>query len=313
MSNLSPRPLIHIGYHKTATTWMQRQLFVPEHGYVQIAGHEDVSAHIVGPHGLQFRADPMKMLISDKSKMATIGQVPVISSELLSGNLFYGGRESDVYAERLKAIAPEARILISIRSQKHILTSVYMQYLIRGGTLPPQKFFRETTEFGYFGFSAAHFEFDRLLAHYQTLFGKENVYILTQESLRKDVDDALMQLAKFCENTLFTTLSDAARQPHVPSYPEHAVPILRRINQIQTGTLNPNPIISFGNTPRGLYKRFGYISRHRLFVFMMGSYRPVSSFVQKNFAGNYSASNTRLSSLTGNPLDLSAYDLLPSP
>lgn len=312
MPVLSPPPLIHIGYHKTATTWMQRQLFTPEHGYVQIAGHEEVSTHVVGPHGLSFSPKPMKMLISEKSKMALNGQVAVISSEILSGNLFYGGRESDIFAQRLKAIAPEARILISIRSQKHILTSVYMQYLIRGGTLPPKKFFCETTEFGYFGFASAHFEFDRLISHYQLLFGRENVYILTQESLKKDIDGTLMSLARFCENTQFAKLSETARQPHVPSYPEHAAPILRRINHIQTGTLNPNPIISFGHTPRGLYKSFGYISKHFPYASFMGSYRPVSDYVQKTFAGTYSASNARLATLTANPLDLSGYDLPPN-
>lgn len=69
------------------------------------------------------------------------GMVPVISSEILSGHPFSGGIASDDYARRLKAIAPDAKILVSIRSQMRILTSVYMQYLLRGGTMGPELFF----------------------------------------------------------------------------------------------------------------------------------------------------------------------------
>lgn len=57
---MSVRPLIHVGYHKTATTWMQQLLFTPDHGFRQIAGHREVFDHIVGPHGLEFDADSIQ-------------------------------------------------------------------------------------------------------------------------------------------------------------------------------------------------------------------------------------------------------------
>lgn len=93
--------LFHIGYHKTATTWMQNKLFFPIHGYLQIMGHEEVSKYIVAPHGLEFDPGLAQDIINEKMKNVLNEQAPVISSEILSGNPFFGGRESDVVAERL--------------------------------------------------------------------------------------------------------------------------------------------------------------------------------------------------------------------
>ncbi len=143
--------ILHVGYHKTATTWMQRKLFVPAHGFRQLASHRDVFDHVVRPRGFDFNPDAMRELIDRAASALMPREVPLISSEILSGHPFQGGREGDVFATRLHRIAPEAKILISIRSQRQILPSVYMQYVLRGGTMPPDRFFAGEDEIGYFG------------------------------------------------------------------------------------------------------------------------------------------------------------------
>lgn len=305
---MQARPLIHIGYHKTATTWMQRALFKKVYGYQQLATHEDVFEHIVRPHGLWFDPAPMQQLISAGIAELPEGAVPVISSELLCSNPFYGGIQSDKFAERLSVIAPDARILISIRAQMRILPSIYMQYLSRGGTMPPSLFFAERPELGYFAFDARHLEYDRLVAKYQALFGAENVHILTQESLKSDKEHVLNRLAEFCGNQLYSGLSGNASKAQAVSYPEHAAPILRRINHIQKSTLNPAPVISLGRSPRGLYRVVGTALKRRPLSLLFGRSRPVSHYVRQNFAGRYTASNARLAELTGGTLDLSGYE-----
>ena len=96
------RLLIHVGYHKTATTWMQASLFRPHHGFAPILDHDDVFRLITAPHGLVF--DPSAAAadeIAARTYAAPPNLVPVISSEILSGQPFFGGRESDAFAERL--------------------------------------------------------------------------------------------------------------------------------------------------------------------------------------------------------------------
>ncbi|MEO0771784.1 MAG: hypothetical protein AAFZ04_01250, partial [Pseudomonadota bacterium] len=231
------RILIHIGYHKTATTWMQKHLFLSHHGYHQIMTHQEVFDLIVKPHGLRFDAGPARSFIRDRLAQVPPDHVPVISSEILSGHPFLGGHESDVYAQRLAQIAPDARILITIRDQMKILPSVYMQYLQRGGTMGHAQFFEGTDQPGYFGFTAEHFEYDLLLRHYQGLFGADRVYVSPQEALKDDMQAASEAVANFAGATAFTTLSDSARTIHAPGYPEAAAPALRRANHFRKSTL----------------------------------------------------------------------------
>lgn len=305
---MSSTPLLHIGYHKTATTWMQRQLFMPVHGYRQLCGHDEVFRYIVQPHGLRFDPEPMKSLIATARQMVELGEVGVVSSEILSGHPFFGGRESEVYAERLAQIFPEAKILISVRNQMQILPSVYMQYVSRGGTMPPAQFFEGTNEIGYFGFSAEHFEYDRLVAHYQNLFGSKNVYILPQENLRSDLRESMVQLANFSGNSRYVELKESAKNPVAQSYPEYSVPILRRINHVQSSTLNPWPILSLGTTPKGIYKVAGYAMKKPPVSTLMKGRKPVSDYVKKNFKGYYEESNKRLAGLSAYPLKIFGYD-----
>ena len=304
---MQKRLLIHIGYHKTATTWMQRLLFMPAHGYHQLADHDQVFKHVTAPHGLRFDPEPMRQLISEAMTSVPNTGIPVVSSELLSGNMFFGGRESEVYAERLKTIAPEARILISIRSQMQLLPSVYMQYVSRGGTMPYRQFFESPIPLGYFGFDPDHFAYDRLVAFYQTLFGRENVYILPQESLKADMDAATQKLADFCDNTDFKGLTPEAHNVVLASHPEYAAPFLRRANYVQRSVLVPNPIFSLGETPWGLYRALGYLLKTPILARRLKTYKPVSAYVQTHFAGRYTASNARLADITGGSLDLSKY------
>lgn len=301
------RLLIHIGYHKTATTWMQTRLFHTQHGYRQLLSHREVHDLITAPHSLVF--DPTQAQAVIRARMSDLkpDEVPIISSEILTGLPFRGGRESVDFARRLKLIAPDARILASIRAQLKILPSVYMQYLLRSGTMTPRQFFTEPADIGYNRFSPLHYEYDRLLGYYQQLFGAENVFILQQERLRNGAEAAAADLATFCDNKGFKGLSPEAKAPHAPSYPEYAVPVLRRVNHFQRGALHENPILRLGDETMGAYRKVGYLLRHLPFQKRLEKYKPVSAFVEAHFAGYFDASNARLAEISGNPLDLHGY------
>lgn len=303
---MSTPPVFHIGYHKTATSWMQAHLFMPAHGYRQLAGHAQVFEHIVQPHGLHFDAGAMQALITKGMEGLQSGEVPVVSSEILSAHPFQGGHESDVYADRIKAIAPDARILITIRNQMKILPSVYMQYLLRGGTMPFDLFFEGTDAPGYFGFTPRHFEYDLLVAHYQRLFGAENVVVRTQEGLIRDMEGWSQALSQRLGAGLFDGLTEAARGVYAASYPEYGVGLLRRMNHVQASTLNPTPIVKLGTTPNGLYRLAGAVLRRPPLKPLLKGRKPVTAYVARRFDGFYTASNARLAALVPE-LDLSGY------
>lgn len=299
--------LIHIGYHKTATTWLQRALFVPEFGYRPLMSHNDVFAMITGPHDLQFDPDVARSWIAEKSAGLEEGAVAVISSEIMTGNMFFGGRESKTLAHRLKAIAPDARILITIRAQPRILPSVYMQYLLRGGTLPYKDFFNGKPALGYTPFDPDHFAYHRLHAVYCDLFGAENVLVSTQEALSKDRAEVTRSIADFSDNRL--TPEGAAPQVDAQgiSYPEYAVPVLRRISHLQKGPVKTSLELTPNSRPGLIYKWSGSLIRGLPTHNMLKTRKPVTNYVQAQFGTYYNASNRALADQITHPIDLSAY------
>ena len=291
------RPLIHIGYHKTATTWMQDRLFRPEHGFRQILTHADVWRDIAGPHPLAFDPAPARARIAERRTGVTPGIVPVISSEILSGQPFEGGHEAPAYAERLARVAPEARILITIRDQFRIIPSVYMQYLSRGGTLPPARFLSGTRTPGYRGFEVEHFHYDRLVALYDRLFGAAAVLIVRQEDIRDDPAATAARIAGFAGAARFTGLEESAADPRAPSYPEYAVPVLRRLNHLRRGPMNPWPPLSLGTPPRDAYRLAGWLLRRPALARRLSHLHPVSDAVRAALEGRFADSNRALAAL----------------
>ncbi len=299
--------LLHIGYHKTATTWMQKQFFLPIHGYHQIAGHSEMFDHVIKPHGLHFDPGFLKEKLASAAETVPSGGAPVVSSELLCGNPFHGGRESETYAARLHQIAPDARILISVRSQLRALPSIYMQYISRGGTMTCDQFFNSSPAPGYYRFDAIHFEYDHLVTLYQEIFGRENVFVMPQESLKDSLQETIGMLAQFCGNTIFNGLQPGAERVRMASYPEHAIPVLRRLNHVQKSVMNPNPILHLGENPGGLYQALGYVLKQPTVSTLLKHHKPASDYVIKHFSGYFRESNARLAEISNQSLPMAYY------
>ncbi len=304
------RPLlIHVGYHKTATTWLQRVLFTPEHAYRKLLTHAEVFETIVRPHGLTFDRRFAKTLIAERLEVETVCKTDVISSEILSGNPFYGGRESDQFARRLHEVAPGALILITIREQFGAMTSVYMQYLSRGGTMPPGGFFAEAPDIGYLAFSSEHLQFHRLVGLYREMFGPDRVLVITKESLDQDHGAVIERIGKFCSNDTPVDLGTDATERIGISYPEYSSGLLRRINHFRPGPMNMAPMINLGALAERVYRGTGALVRRRGMLRACDRWKPVTGLVHKQFRGRFADSNRALQALLGSRIDLIGYEM----
>ncbi|EPX77518.1 hypothetical protein [Litoreibacter arenae] len=289
---------IHIGYHKTATTWLQHRVFVPEMGFTPLLTHEEVDRLIVAPHDLDFDPAPAREALRWQGD----GN-PVVSSENLTGHPFFGGRQSATLARRLHQIAPDARIIVTVRSQEAMLPSVYMQYLQRGGTLSHPAFFAGSGGFGYPGFELAHFQYDRLIALYQSLF--DTVHVMTHEQISADPTQALAELGAALGHDI-PTLPPSGKTRVSASLPQAVAPLLRRINQTRRSTLNPVPALALSREPGWMYRALSFGAGRRLAKPLLTA-RPVDAYVKARLGGAFTDSNKRLDQITGGRLDLSRY------
>lgn len=228
-----PRPIFHIGYHKTATNWFQK------HFYPAVEGHRFVDRKLVrstllGGSPLAFDAAAAREALGIDG-----GEPVIICEEDLSGVLHNAGLGSNYIAKeqarQLHALAPDAQVVIFVRSQAAMAASCYLQYLREGGTASARRYlFPES--YRHLGnvrplkvprFDFTQFDYDRLVAHYDSLFGRANVHVFAFEAFARDRDAFLDRFARTLGFTR-PQLAGAARPNE--SYRRGLIPLARFMN-----------------------------------------------------------------------------------
>ena len=199
------KPLLHIGYHKTGTTWLQRSVFPLETtGFRLVARVDTLDPAFVRVNPFLFdAADTRKRFGPEIVQAQSEGLVPALSYESLSGMPHYGGREAKAIADRLHATFSDGRVLIVIREQKTMILSSYKTYVRMGGPASLQQYL--PAEEGIDSPLLFHLDFldyNNLVSYYQDLFGAENVLVLPYELLKERPWKFVRHVCKFAGATL---------------------------------------------------------------------------------------------------------------
>jgi len=172
------------------------------------------------------------------------GLLPVLSSERLSGEPHFGGYDSELIADRLAAVFPDARILVVVREQTSMFLSIYKEYIRRGGAASLRQYLAAPGD-GYWmpQFRFAFLEYHRLIRYYQDLFGTESVKVLPYELLQRRPGAFLGEIGEF--------VGVRVREPQVQSVnvslSAFVLGIKRQANRyfVFDGPVNPAPALDF--------------------------------------------------------------------
>ncbi len=207
--------LIHIGFHKTGTTFLQEQIFKSQSlGFASPVERKLLRDIFVGANPFDFDPEATKSLLYPRlSPVEEQGQVAVLSHEQLSGQLSGGGfglrrRNREVsrkeMADMLHLCFPKAKILIIVREQRDTIRSIY-KYLVSGwhGRLSASidEFLDQRPLEDLYAplFDFRQLEFHWLDEYYRLLFGSAQVLTLTYEELVADPDAFVRRICAFVE------------------------------------------------------------------------------------------------------------------
>lgn len=308
--------LIHIGYPKTGSTWLQRVVF-DSGRYGLLPWGKDGSEQ--GAHELNC-TDPLALDLEKPREAYRARLQPglppdawvALSGESLSGSLFSGGHNSAFNAGLLHALFPHARILVVVREQRSIILSAYGQYVKKGGLLGLDAFLTGSRNMRMPFFNLRQFRYDRLVAHYQGLFGADQVLALPYEWI---VDEPVRFIAELHR---FLGIEGEIREPGKEvlnaSRDAVALVVMRRLNYLRRA----DPLNGYSPLATNLCRRMidNFCARLQGPLFV-----PLSSRVRRRWQrqiaaaveGTYAESNQRLAQLTGLPLAQLGYDCGSSP
>lgn len=295
------QPLIHIGLHKTGTTWMQRRLFVDrEIGFEMPWPRGREYAALLFVNAPPFSFDPettRQAFAAGMRQCAEQGLVPVISHENLSGRPVEGIYDGKAIADRLHQTFPDGRILISIREQRGMMKSLYRQYVRQDGMGGPQDFF-EQADYGQKFFHRCrlhHLEYHHIIAYYQKLFSPRQVLALPQEMLRAD---AVEFARRVCAHVGMELKKEPSTEQENVGMRGGALDAVRRLNRWLPARFHQR---------RDALERW-IIRRGRFFDWLLRGgalEQRLTNYIQTYAAGRFCESNRITAELTG--LDLSQY------
>lgn len=299
-------PIIHIGYPKTGSTWLQQCVFnQPSLGFFPISSGTGAEQFI---QTNDFCFSPETARNSFVTELETATQqslVPVLSNEILAGDQIKGAYWGKTAADRIHATFPQAKILLLIREQKSILLSSYREFIKLGGTSTLETFIGSGQEKP--GFAPIcqfdHFKYHLLVEYYRQLFGAERLLVLPFEYLNADRNDAIRRLLNFADLT--PTLSDIqlSQSSRNVGHNAAAIAVRRQLNFI----CEPG---FFGNeSPPVTWRMAQKISRFIDILTPRAIYKPIEdswkAYIKERVGDRYRNSNRITSQLIG--FDLSRY------
>ena len=300
--------LIHPGFHKTGTSWLQQQLFTDQRFFNMLFDHQEIDALFISPHDLAFCADTVRRTLEQRRTEAPGDRIDVISSETLCGEMFTGSRLSVAMAERLAKTCDPAKILLTVRAQVPIARSIYMQYLKRGGRLPIEKFLTYRPQPSYGWFNVGVLQFGDLVRHYGALFGDDNVLVLPQELLAADRQAYVRYLVRFASGNNEADIPEADDRPREGvSPPASGIGLLRAANLFRDGPLNPNAIRSMRPVGNILHR-----AAYRWTWGEKAAHRELADTISRHISGRFAASNHILQAYCPVNLAHYGYEMEPS-
>lgn len=318
-NRIAIRPLIHIGFHKTATSFLQRKIFNDkERGFCTPIDRIYLREIFIQTDPFEF--DPGKVRAEYRAyieKALQDQRVPVLSHEQISGQPGGGGyglrrREKEAsrkeIADRIYDCLPEARILIVIREQRDIIQSIY-KFLICGwhGKLSAtiEQFLDQSPlDDGYSPLFNMHYiEYHRIIEYYMNLFGRSSVLVLPFEWLRDDPNKFINQIRTFVD---LEPSQNFSSEKVNEGYSAALSEFRRVLNRWIVSPNYPGKILRLEKWADRVSSRVNRIIPHSLH---RKADKNLSDKIEKLVLGFYAESNQKTARLTGLDLKSLGYNL----
>jgi len=216
--------IVHIGYPKTGTTYLQQQVFPYFEGITYYTYKEcgDIFDRVI--HDTEIEYD----ILDDEYKFYPKNN-ELYSLESLSGKLFTGENAKRT-ARRLKGLGFK-KIIITTRNRIDWLESIYRHYIMSGGTKSYYEFQLDRNLFRRY-----YLQTHILIQYYKDLFGWQNV-------LELDINfhDYKSILEKFVGAKLVNENMQPVQANKSPHY--YALVLLRFINNFTNNHYHTSPLI----------------------------------------------------------------------
>lgn len=230
---------IHIGHHKTASTFLQNLFKI--HPEINLLNDfkkpwkDELIFNLVSKS--KFSVQKVQKITNER---IVANKVNIISAERLSGHPYSCGYDAELIMLRIKECFPDAKIIIVQRDVKSFTLSVYKQ-MVKEGYCGKLKDFLETDDWKSNQNRTKYLSQQPLIDSYLTKFS--SVLILSFEDLISDEPFFFNSISQFINVSL--EKYNTARLN--PTWKDRRINALRTLNKFRKTELNKFPIVNFGD------------------------------------------------------------------
>ncbi len=287
--------IVHIGFPKTATTFLQWEIFPNLKGinYVDYRTCEKIFPDLIYLDELDYDKTDVKKRLD---KMMAPGDNLLSFESLVGAPFIYKGQGRSLIPARLNELG-FGKVIITIRNQVEMYDSLYRQYVIQGGVMSFRNFLNADKKWNYYvrAFNPGYLYYDLLIEKYQAQFGKENVLILEQEGLKRDKNQFLDQIQKFTNSQLLENRPTGRKVNK--SMSNLSIRVLRIVNHFIFTSQKPNNLIWNAISTRNVSRIFIAILEPFFFNFISSRKSFLSPEDKQYIEKKYAESNSRLKTL----------------
>lgn len=307
------RPLLHLGYIKTGSTFLQRAVFNrPDLGFVLPSGHPRgiLAEQIITSDSFSFdpdRARPIFQQAERQSIQQNPGCVPVWSEEVLIGNPLSRRYDGESNSRKLKETFGHAKILIVIREQRSMALSMYKEFIRQGNPNGLDDFIGTGSEPKGFNpiLNRWFLEYSNAIEAYYQLFGQSEVLILPYEQLREDPHRFISRIQRHAGAQSKSDAQIDAERRH-QSIGSAALGLQRTINRFNVRSpLSPkrSPIHQLAERSARAVSKLLPNSIHKK------ADQDLRARIDERFSGSYKEDNQKVAELIGVDLSQYGYDI----
>ena len=247
--------VVHIGYPKTGTTFLQWNVFPKLKNWNFIDYHQShqIFMDLIYLDDLDYD----KKLVEKRLSLFSKEGNNLASYETLSGAPFkFKGLGRSAIPERLKQLGFD-KVIITIRDQVSLVDSMYRQYVVQGGVMGFRDFLNLDLKWNPYlrAFHLDYLKYDLLISVYQNVFGSENVLILRNEWLKVDKNRFESELSKFLDSDIELDVSIRSNK----SLSNLSIQVLRILNHFTFNSERPNQLIWNRISSKNIWKIFAVI------------------------------------------------------
>lgn len=285
---VSENIIIHLGLHKTGSTYLQRIVFpqnAAQLGFLSVRRKKELSdfgQYLLRENDITYSSKKAYALLTkDNLFKVTSDTRLLLSDEQFSGSPWNSAKDRKRNFDRLHELFPNAGYVLVLRNQEVLTQSLYLEYIKKGGTAHWSDFL--TYKGNDLDFSrGSYMQFYEYCEYVVSQIGGDRLKVLYYEELQENAAQFFSKMEAFIGEKIEIKATSETKNPSIGGI--HAKR-LRFFNRILSSDRQPFMLLP---------KRWWYVLQKRLIAKKTKEKFIIPERAVKEFCASYKENNIRL-------------------